>query len=152
MKKVISILLICIIAISLFADSIPLQEPDSILLLKTDSIIPFQEDDLERGMIEGEKYANKQSEIKWGFIGFASGFLLPPLGIGCLGVTLAGYSISPSIPKTVANENSKFIMGFQNTYTPKIRIKRALASFIGGTIGTLSMSILLATLNNTVWN
>ena len=152
MKKIISILLICIIAISLLADSIPLHEPDSIPIFKTDSIIPFQEDDLERGMIEGEKYANKQSEIKWGFIGFGCGFLLPPFGVGCLGSTIASYFATPSIPKSVANENSTFIMGFKNTYTPKIRLKRALAAFIGGTIGSLSMSILFLTLNNTIWN
>ncbi len=159
MKKGILILFIFIITVSLIADSIPIKDPDNITIQgpdsipipETDSITTILEDDFTRGMREGEKYANGQSEIKWGFIGFASGFLLAPLGIGCLGATVSGYLAKPSIPKAITFKNSGFIMGFKNTYTSRIKRKRVFNSLIGGTVGSLSLGILLWILNNTVW-
>lgn len=112
MKKIVVFILITCICFALMADS------------------------MEEGRIDAEQAANRDaSSTIWGLIGFGSGCLLS--GVGCLGSTLIAFLITPQLPAAVMNKSSEYIMSYKDTYVSTIKQKRALASFIGGSIATV---------------
>lgn len=125
MKKSIILILIFVSIFNIFLFSQNLQQ---------------QKPSYEEGREAGRLAASSENSFIWGLVGCGATCFFE--GLGCLGATLAGYLIEPTVPYVSSEKGDDYIRGFRESFASEVKKKRATSAFVGGCLSTIGQIII----------
>ena len=116
-------------------------------ILSSISIYAEENPTYEDGQKDGETEASKSNEIIWTLIGCGSTCLTTNLlsctPLGCFGSSALGYFMNPNPPVSASGKGDEYVKGFKDSYGKKIKQKRAINAFVGGTVITVVEAVVV---------
>ncbi len=94
----------------------------------------------EEGRNDGKIAASSENSFIWGLIGCGATCFFS--GLGCIGSTLIGYIIEPSLPYVSLDKGEDYVRGFKDGYSSEVKKKRATSAFVGGCISTVAQVLI----------